>query len=379
MINLKDFPKDLQDKIEKILISNEDILFYGSQADPHIVFRGDIDIMQTIKRKDSRENILNEIKELFREILKIHDGSYYISEVKMGENEPIRDEAERLLKNKKKVDKKKLNNFLERMEQEGHDTSKIKLLLKKRMTEENYYNLEDEMRELYVYRWSAQDVINGKADFTLENNELVCNYDVQIFTGFRYLEMSNYIIFPELVKKKDDQDEEFLKSLRKNIVKQYYSEKNYFKTAKRLLTYYKQKGNDAMQEKIYELINNPVLGNLYILKSALSVIKTIFEYAGAKGTTAYKGTKVPEFNKKKINRKNIQLNLESLKMNTIYLDDEQRKKYNKKIDSLYNKFSLPKIEQLKDEINEYLQRETLKYGREINFDLSKIIKSFVEK
>jgi hypothetical protein len=66
--------------------------------------------------------------------------------------------------------------------------------------------------------------------------------------------MSNYIIFPELVKKDDDKDEEFLKSLRKNIVKQYYSEKNYFKTAKRLLTYYKQKGNDAMQEKIYELI-----------------------------------------------------------------------------------------------------------------------------
>jgi hypothetical protein len=173
--------------------------------------------------------------------------------------------------------------------------------------------------------------------------------------------MSNYIIFPELVKKDDDKDEEFLKSLRKNIVKQYYSEKNYFKTAKRLLTYYKQKGNDAMQEKIYELINNPVLGNLYILKSALSVIKTLFE-----------------FNKKKINRKNIQLNLESLKMNTIYLDDEERKKYNKKIDSLYNKFSLPKIEQFKDEINEYLQRETLKYAREINFDLSKIIKSFVE-
>jgi hypothetical protein len=247
------------------------------------------------------------------------------------------------------------------MEQEGHDTSKIKSLLKMRMTEENYFNLEDEMRELYVYRWSAQDVIDGKADFTLENNELVCKYDVQIFTGFRYLEMSNYIIFPELVKKDDDKDEEFLKSLRKNIVKQYYSEKNYFKTAKRLLTYYKQKGNDAMQEKIYELINNPVLGNLYILKSALSVIKTLFE-----------------FNKKKINRKNIQLNLESLKMNTIYLDDEERKKYNKKIDSLYNKFSLPKIEQFKDEINEYLQRETLKYAREINFDLSKIIKSFVE-
>jgi hypothetical protein len=106
MINLTDFPKDLQDKIEKILITNEDILFYGSTGDPHIIFRGDIDIMQTIKRKDSRENILNEIKDLFREILKIRDGSYYISEVKMGENEPIRDEAERLLKNKKKLIKK---------------------------------------------------------------------------------------------------------------------------------------------------------------------------------------------------------------------------------------------------------------------------------
>jgi hypothetical protein len=364
MLNLSDFPKDLQDKIEKILVSNEDILFYGSINDPHIIFRGDIDIMQVIKRKDSRESILAEIKDLFRQILKIRDGSYYISEVKMGEDEPIRDEVDRLLKNKKKIVKKNVNAFLERMKQDGKDISKIQKILQLKMNEENYYNLVDEMRSLYVYRWTARDVIDGKADFTLENNELVCKYDVQIFTGFRYLEMSNYIQFPNLVKKKDDNDEEFLKSLRKNIVKQYFSDKNYYKTAKRLLTYYKQKGDDKMVEKIYELINNPVLGNLYILKTACSVLKTVLEFA------------------KKIDMNKIRLNIESLKMNTIYLDEKDRNSYNRELDKLYKTVQRPallkKIEALKDKFDNQLQAETGKWAKEINFDLAKIVKSFVE-
>lgn len=360
MIDLSDFPKDLQEKIEKILISNEDILFYGSIADPHIIFRGDVDVMQVIKRKDSRESVLNEVKDLFREILKIRDGSYYISEVKMGENETIRDAVDHLLKNKKKLNKKKINEFLESMKQEGLDVSKIQSILKQKMNEENYYNLVDEMRSLYVYRWTAQDIIDGRADFTLKNNDLVCKYDVQVWAGFRYLEMSNYIQFPDLVKKEEENDEDFLKSLRKNIVKQYYSDKNIYKTAKRLLTYYKQKGNDKMMEKIYELINNPVLGNLYILKTALGVLETIYN-----------------FNKKKINRNNIKLNIESLKMNTVYLDDEYRIKYNRALDKIYNQPSLQKIEKLKNEINDKLQEETRKWAAEINFNMAEVVKSFV--
>jgi hypothetical protein len=177
--------------------------------------------------------------------------------------------------------------------------------------------------------------------------------------------MSNYIQFPNLIKKKDDDDEEFLKSLRKNIVKQYYSDKNYYKTAKRLLTYYKQKGDDKMVEKIYELINNPVLGNLYILKTACGVLKTILEF------------------NKNINRNKIKLNIESLKMNTIYLDDEDRISYNREIDKLYKTIQRPallkKIEKLQEKFNQHLQTETIKWAKEINFDLAKIVKSFVEK
>lgn len=362
MIELKDFPKDLQDKIEKILISNEDVLFYGSTADPHIIFRGDTDLLQTIKRKDSRENIMNEIKDLISKILKIRDGSYYISEIKMGENEKVREEVEQLLKNKKKINKKKINELLDRMKLEGHEINKIKSTLNKRMTEENYYNLEDEMRDLYVYRWTAEEILNGDADFTIKNNELICKYDVQIFTGFRYYEMSNYIIFPNLIEKKEEDDEEFLKSLRKNIMRQYYSDKNYFKTAKRLLTYYKQKDNEEMQEKIYELINNPILGNLYIIKSGLGVLETIMTY-----------------NKKKIDKEKIKLNIESFKMNTIYFDEEERNKINKKLDKIYNSPTLKKIEQLKTEINRKLQKETLKYSKEIGFNMTQVIKSFVQK
>jgi len=364
MINLTDFPKDIQDKIEKILVSNEDYLFYGSINDPHIIFRGDIDIMQVIKRKDSRKSILREVKDLFRQILKIRDGSYYISEIKMGEDESIRDEVERLLKNKNKVNKKNINEFLERMKADGRDVSKIQKILNQKMSEENYYNLVDEMRSLYVYRWTARDVVDGKADFTLANNELVCKYDVQIWTGFRYLEMSNYIQFPDLQKKKDDNDEEFLKSLRKNIVKQYYSDKNYYKTAKRLLTYYKQKGDDKMVEKIYELINNPVLGNLYILKTACSVLMTVLEFA------------------KKIDMNKIRLNIESLKMNTIYLDEKDKAMYNRELDKMYKIKQRPalekRIEALKNKFDEQLQEETDKWANEINFDLAKIVKSFVE-
>jgi hypothetical protein len=363
MLDLNDFPKDLQEKIEKILISDEDVIFYGSVNDPEIQARSDIDIMQIVKRKDSRESVLNEIKQLFREILKVKNGDYYISEVKMGENEPIRDEVDRLLKNKKRINKKKIIEFLERMKMEGHDISNIVNILQLKMSEENYYNLVDEIRSLYVYRWSARDVIEGKADFTLQNNELVCKYDVQVWSGgFRFLEMSNYIQFPDLVKKEDESDKEFLKSLEKNIVKQYYSDKNIYKTAKRLLTYYKQIGNEKMMEKMYELINNPVLGNLYIMKSSLGVLETIFKY-----------------NKKKINRDKMKLNIESLKMNTIYLDEKDRIKYNRKLDKIYDQLTLKKIEKLKEEVNDQLQEETIKWAAEIHFNMAEVVKSFVEK
>jgi uncharacterized protein (UPF0335 family) len=361
MIDLKDFPKDLQDKIEKILLSNEDHLFYGSINDPHIIFRGDIDIMQIVKRKDSRKSILAEIKDLFRAILKIRDGSYYLGEVKMGENVVVRDEVDRLLKNKSKINKKQIAEFLERMKGDGHDVSKIQKVLKMRLTDEVYYNLVDEMRSLYVYRWTGRDIIDGKADFTLEQDDLICKFDVQLFMG-RYFETSNYIQFPDLVKKEDEKDEEFLRSLRLNIVKQYYSDRNYYKTAKRLLTYYKQKGDEKMMQDIYELINNPILGNLYIMKTGLSVLKTIIEN-----------------NKGKIKKDLIRLSLQSLKMNTIFLDDEERDLFNKKIDKIYNTLSLKNIEGLLTEVNDYLQAETLKWGEEIGFNMPKIVKSFVEK
>lgn len=363
MLDLNDFPIELQQKIEKILISDEDIIFYGSQNDPMIQAKADIDIMQIIKRKDSRESVLNEVKDLFRNIEKVTDGTFYISEIKMGENEVIRDEIERLLKNRKKIMKKKVIQFLDGMTDKNiNDINALKSLLNKRMTVENYYNLVDKMRDLYVYRWSAKDVIEGKADFTLKNNELVCKYDVQVWScGFRYIEMSNYIQFPDLIKKEKENDDDFLKSLRKNIVKQYFSDKNIYKTAKRLLTYYKQKGNDKMMEKIYELINNPVLANLYIMKSSLGVLENIFNY-----------------NKKKINRDKMKINIESLKMNSIYLDDNDRIKYNRILDKIYNQLTLKKIEQLKTEINKHLQEETIKYSREINFNLSEIVNSFVE-
>jgi hypothetical protein len=366
MIELSDFPKDLQEKIERILISNEDILFYGSTADPHILFRSDIDILQTIKRKDSRENIMNEIKDLFRAILKVNDGSYYLGECKMGENIPVREEVDRLLKNKSKINKKKIEEFLDRMNEEHpRDVPKIRRLLKMRMTEENYYNLVDEMRALYVYRWTPQEVVDGKADFTLQQGVgLVMKYDVQIFTTFRYLEMSNYIIFPDLIaEKKGESDKEFLESLRKNIVKQYYSDRNYYKTAKRVLTYYKQMGDEKKIEQLYELLNNPVLGNLYIIKTGLGVLKTLLE----------------NNTMRKLKRDKMRLHIESLKMNTIFLDDQERDDFNKKIDRIYNKLNLKNIEHFQTEVNDYLQAETLKWGQEIGFNMAEIVKSFVKK
>jgi hypothetical protein len=211
-------------------------------------------------------------------------------------------------------------------------------------------------------------VIDGKADFTLQQEkELVCKYDVQIFpdSGFRYLEMSNYIIFPDLVKDDDkkESNKDFLESLRKNIVKQYYSDRNYYKTAKRVLTYYKQTGDEKMQEKIYELINNPILGNLYIIKTSLGVIKTLLEYNPMR----------------KLKKDKLRLNLESLKMNTIFLDDEEREEFNKKIDMIYNKLNLKNIEHFQSVVNDYLQAETMRWADEIGFNMAEIVKSFVKK
>jgi oligoribonuclease NrnB/cAMP/cGMP phosphodiesterase (DHH superfamily) len=98
------------------------------------------------------------------------------------------------------------------------------------------------------------------------------------------------------------------------------------------------------------------------MKTGLSVLKTIIEN-----------------NKGKIKKDLIRLSLQSLKMNTIFLDDEERDLFNKKIDKIYNTLSLKNIEGLLTEVNDYLQAETLKWGEEIGFNMPKIVKSFVEK
>lgn len=98
------------------------------------------------------------------------------------------------------------------------------------------------------------------------------------------------------------------------------------------------------------------------MKTGLSVLKTIMEN-----------------NKGRIKKDLIRLSLESLKMNTIFLDDEERDLFNRKLDKIYNTLSLKNIERLVTEVNDYLQAETLQWSDKIGFDMPKIVKSFVEK
>jgi len=359
-IDVDDFVKDTKLNLTKIILDNTHPIYYGSIANNDLAWRGDIDLMTILETKD-RNKILKELKSIIKKHKSTDNGLIFTGEVKFGEDEPVKEKIEEMTKSMK-FDKNKLKEYIKTLKKpDNYDT--IVKLIDGKISNDTFYELKDELREFYTYRWSGEDIVSGKADKVLEQNSPVFKIDFQIWNGVRYIETSNFIIFKSLKKEKiskKEEKEEFVESLRDNIFRIFNSDKNYYKTLKRLLTYYRQVGNAKLENEMTDFVNDPEMGNLYLFLTLLKVHKTIIKE-----------------HKSQLNDALMKKSLDSLKNNTIYFNNDMRDELNNWIDKTNKKKSSESLKDLEDMIEncqEVLNKITLKEAKRRKINILKLIK-----
>jgi hypothetical protein len=356
-MNVNDFPDTTKKYLEDVILDHVSPLLYGSISQPQLLYKGDIDMMSILKTKN-RERVYKEIKDILRTVLNNKDSSFFVSEIKFGENVEIKNQINKFLKDN---DRKGLLKYITNIKK---PSSEIVDLIKSKNTDENKYKLADELRDYYIKRWTAQEILKGDADYLLEQeNELVFKVDFQFFNSQRFVETSNFIVFMPFVEEKDSEGE-FIKSLTDNIKKTYYSDANIYKCIKRLYSYYKQRGNNKKLEFFENIINDPVLGNIYLILTEFKVLQTIHE-----------------FNKpnNKLFKDKFKMSIDSLKNNTLYFDDKDMKYFNNLIDKLKEMEpikAMPKIDSEIKKMKKILNEQTLKELKKYDFSLEDEIKKF---
>ena len=270
------FPQPLEDQIGRIILENTHPILYGSAANNRLIHKGDIDLLTVIEMKN-KNKAFQQIKDILRNIQNDKKQNIVIGEIKFGEKIDIKKIIDDLTKTKQSIKKNK-NKILEVINENINDDGVIKELknniddlTKNKQPTKNYYKIIDLLREGYTLRWNAKDILKGKADQYLDQQNPIFKVDFECFTGENYIEMSNYIILGESAS-----DDNFAESLINNIYKTFYSNENYYKVLKRLYSYYRSvKGKDSVVENLEHLINDPLLGGLYKIISQLKAQKDV--------------------------------------------------------------------------------------------------------
>jgi hypothetical protein len=344
-INRNNFVEDLDQNIGRIILENTHPILYGSSgvSGRSLIWKGDIDLLTVIEHKN-KEKAFNQIKHILKSLKKIKDGSIVVGEIKFGEDLEIKNELEKLTKTLAST-KKNFNRINDLV------NNKLKITLPK--NEEDYYNLLDKLRELYVYRWNANDILLGKADEYLKQINPILKIDFECWTGSNYIECSNYIVLGQSAS-----DEEFAKSLIDNIKKTLFVNTNYYKVLKRLYSYYRSIDNNEKMNELIQIINLPQLGSLYSIISQLKVLQLVDEYGLKNVQTKAK----------------IKKSLDYLKWYTQYLDNQDE--LNKIIDKLKKSLNFQAIDILRLKLMDQLNKETLKVYplKRIKMDLVEINK-----
>jgi hypothetical protein len=331
-LDTNNFVEPLDHNLGRIILENTHPILYGSTSNNKLIWKGDIDLLTVIERKD-KEKAYQQIKHILKKLKKIKDSSIVVGEIKFGENVEIKQNIEKLTKTKQATIKN-----MDEIKSIINDKFKVEAP----KNEADYYNLLDKLRELYVCRWNADDIINGKADKYLEQLNPIFKIDFECWTGSNYIECSNYIVMGESAS-----DEEFTKSLIDNIKKTLYVNTNYYKVIKRLYTYFRSINNKEKIDELIQIINNPQLGALYSIITQLKVIELVDEYGGKK-------THVK-----------IKKSLDYLKWYTQYLDEATN--LNHTINKLKKSLDFKAIDILRLKLMQQLNEETLKL-----FPLNKI-------
>ena len=338
-LKTNNFVEPLEQNIGRIILEHTHPLLYGSsgKGGKNLIWKGDIDLLTVIEMKD-KEKAFKKIKDVIKKVLKSSSpsGNIVIGEIKFGEKLDVKNQIEKLTKTKAST----IKNFSVIEDLFSKNVLGKKIQKPKSINE--YYELLDQLREAYVLRWDAKDILQGKADEYINQPNPIFKIDFFCWTGTNHIECSNYIVLGE-----SSSDEEFSKSLKQNIYKTLYSSKNYYKVLKRLYSYFRSTDNKKIIKELENEINNPQLGSLYSIISQLKVIETVIDFAN------------------KPNYKKLKCSVDYLKWYTQYLDNQEEiNKFidaTKKILGTKNKLLVQKhIEDERNKLMNQLNRETLK-------------------
>src|SRR5579872_2084818 len=211
------YPENVNNAIKLVSYSHNNALPFGSFIYKAQPFPGDIDVIERVEECCSEKDAIKKIKKHFQQIIrniKKHK-NIIISEIKLGLEKWFFSIAlrsfligEKGQDNFKKFKPKLLKQDLFESLKKGYISKEIfdefekilhKTLTKEKITLSDYYNLKNMIRELYILRWTGDEILRGvkyvpKDHITFESalkDPTLFKLDILVPINGKYVEVTN--------------------------------------------------------------------------------------------------------------------------------------------------------------------------------------------
>jgi len=335
--------KDIKSIFKLISYKQDNPIILGSNRYSDVKYPSDFDLFEVIYTHQNKNIFIKNVHKMFKKIFKnTQKSNIYFIDFKAGYDKELYFDD---FKNKKAVKnfyKQKLQDNL--ITKETYNT--ILSLLK------NTLKLEEYCKNLYKLRWKYEDIMNGFINVSnnrkiyfndLFNDKSLFKIDIVSYVNERFIEFSNIFEFRYSngvninAEKADD-----LQSLKEDMKEQYYN-KNYMKAIKRLFSISKIEDNKELANTLLDIINSDA-GKLSQVKSNIDTCILLLEHGYTDETTI---SKIYKF-------------VDLLKSENPNLPKRILSKMNNINKAKLSNTVLMKLEEIKNDIQKYLQKITLK-------------------
>jgi hypothetical protein len=281
------YPNDALEVLKAMSFSNgKNVEVVGSMSLRSQIYAGDFDAFEKVETRGSFpiaiRNLVIKFKSIIRAVRKIP--FTYIADIKSGSVEEWRIIGDSYNYETSKATLNRLyDDDIITSEQHSSGIRKIK----KRVSKLELLNLRDEFRP-NVIRWKPSEVLQGYKHlkdgrkFTLEEaftTPIITKLDVVSWVqNNRFTDFSIIFEFKYNGKVLNPGMGDFETSIQNNIFK-LYSEKNYFKMAKRLFSFARFKKNDRVMNLLSPMFNGD-LGRLYMVYGDIGTLESMYDVIG---------------------------------------------------------------------------------------------------
>lgn len=307
--DLQSTSKEIKDGIKLIMESDSDMMPYGSWTYKSQLYPGDVDLMEIVEKCCSKELATNRMVQSMKDIImKIESTKgYYVGDIKSGVDNVFQIDLgnitydnsgyhitgfypDKVISEIKALTRKGLLNSNESQELQDLCID----IEGSHNVQENYETLYDLLREKWLLRWTAREVLAGykvlpgKRKISLNetiNQPVMTKIDMWTLISGRYIEFSNMIKFvlvdkfgKKTVLNADPSPEEILNGLKVDITKLMFSKLGYkpFKAMKRMWSVARIEGLNKVIDDLTPLMQSD-LGRLSQITSEIETIILMYE------------------------------------------------------------------------------------------------------